>query len=414
MKLAVYLGENLAGHLTSTADKGVVFSYDPIYLKAGHPPISLSLPLSADEFSQKECLPFFEGLLPEGDVKRRISDYLHISETSTLKLLQELGGECAGLVSILPESEENKTKNVYDFSSLNYEPLSEKKLAEYIVNINTRPLLKAKEKLRLSLAGAQEKLPLTYFDGKYYLPKNGAPSTHIVKPTGSGDLSSLAANEYICSKLAEYCGLPTSKTVLKRIGYVEFLLISRYDRVCDGNHFSRIHQEDMCQALGILSDRKYQNDGGPGIADVYKLIKENTTIPLLETRNFLRYVVFNLVIGNCDAHGKNYSLLFHNGAARLTPIYDAVCTIVYPNLTRKFSMKIGKHYEIKKINQDDFGVLAEEIGLKSKTVLDCYSDIAENVAKAFDRLKEDLSLKEHGQTLESIEKSVLKNLKLPI
>ena len=134
MKLAVYLGENLAGHLTSTADKGVVFSYDPIYLKAGHPPISLSLPLSADEFSQKECLPFFEGLLPEGDVKRRISDYLHISETSTLKLLQELGGECAGLVSILPESDENKTKNVYDFSSLNYEPLSEKKLAEYIVN----------------------------------------------------------------------------------------------------------------------------------------------------------------------------------------------------------------------------------------------------------------------------------------
>ena len=414
MKLAVYLGENLAGHLTSTADKGVVFSYDPIYLKAGHPPISLSLPLSADEFSQKECLPFFEGLLPEGDVKRRISDYLHISETSTLKLLQELGGECAGLVSILPEREENKTKNVYDFSSLNYEPLSEKKLAEYIVNTNTRPLLKAKEKLRLSLAGAQEKLPLTYVDGKYYLPKNGAPSTHIVKPTGNGNLSSLAANEYICTKLAEYCGLPTSKTVLKRIGYVEFPLISRYDRICDENRFSRIHQEDMCQALGILSDRKYQNDGGPGIADIYKLIKENTTIPLLETRNFLRYVVFNLVIGNCDAHGKNYSLLFHNGAVRLAPIYDAVCTIVYPNLTRKFSMKIGKHYEIKKINQDDFGELAEEIGLKSKTVLDCYSDIAENVAKAFDRLKEDLSLKEHGQTLESIEKSVLENLKFPI
>lgn len=412
MKLAVYLGENLAGHLTSTADKGVVFSYDPIYLNAGLPPISLSLPLRADEFSQKQCLPFFEGLLPEGDVKRRISDYLHISETSTLKLLQELGGECAGLVSILPEGEENKTKNVYDFSSLNYDSLSEKKLAEYIANINTRPLLKAKEQLRLSLAGAQEKLPLTYVDGKYYLPKNGAPSTHIVKPTGSGELSSLAANEHICTKLAEYCGLPISKTELKRIDDVEFLLINRYDRICDENRFSRIHQEDMCQALGILSDRKYQNDGGPGIADIYKIIKEKTTIPLLETRNFLRYVVFNLVIGNCDAHGKNYSLLFHDGAVRLAPIYDAVCTIVYPNLTRKFSMKVGKHYEIMKINQDDFRLLAEEMGLKSKIVLDCYSDIAEKIVKAFDTLKEDLSLKEHGQTLESIEKSVLKNIKV--
>ena len=412
MKLAVYLGENLVGYLMSTADKGVVFSYDPIYLNAGLPPISLSLPLRADEFSAKQCLPFFEGLLPEGDVKRRISDYLHISETSTLKLLQELGGECAGLVSILPEGEDNKTKNVYDFSSLNYDSLSEKKLAEYIANINTRPLLKAKEQLRLSLAGAQEKLPLTYVDGKYYLPKNGAPSTHIVKPTGSGELSSLAANEYICTKLAEYCGLPISKTELKRIDDVEFLLINRYDRICDENRFLRIHQEDMCQALGILSDRKYQNDGGPGIADIYKIIKEKTTIPLLETRNFLRYVVFNLVIGNCDAHGKNYSLLFHDGAVRLAPIYDAVCTIVYPNLTRKFSMKVGKHYEIMKINQDDFRLLAEEMGLKSKTVLDCYSDIAEKIGKAFDTLKEDLSLKEHGQTLESIEKSVLKNIKV--
>ena len=414
MKLSVYLGENLAGHLISTADKGVVFSYDSTYLKAGRPPISLSLPLRAEEFSQKECLPFFEGLLPEGDVKRRISDYLHISETSTLKLLQELGGECAGVVSILPEDEENKTKNIYEFSSVNYDPLSEKKLAEYIANINTRPLLKAKEKLRLSLAGAQEKLPLTYVNGKYYLPKNGAPSTHIIKPTGSGDLSSLAANEYICTKLAEGCGLPTSKMELKRIDNVEFLLINRYDRICEENLFSRIHQEDMCQALGILSDRKYQNDGGPGIADIYNLIKEKATIPLLETRSFLRYVVFNLIIGNCDAHGKNYSLLFRDETVRLAPIYDVVCTIVYPNLTRKFSMKVGKHYEVKKINQDDLGLLAEEMGLKSKTVLDCYSDVAENVVNAFAKLKEDLSLKGHGQILEAIEKFVLKNLKNPL
>jgi HipA N-terminal domain len=414
MRLAVYLGEKLVGHLISTTDKGVVFSYDPIYLKDEHSPISLSLPLRTAEFSQRECLPFFEGLLPEGDVKRRISDYLHISETSTLKLLQELGGECAGLVSILPEGDENKTKNVYEYSSQNYDSLSEKKLAEYIANINTRPLLKAKEKLRLSLAGAQEKLPLTYVDGKYYLPKNGAPSTHIVKPTGSGDLSSLAANEYICTKLAENCNLPISKTELKRIGGVEFLLINRYDRFCEGNRFSRVHQEDMCQALGILSDKKYQNDGGPSIADIYKLIKEQTTIPLLETRNFLRYVIFNLVIGNCDAHGKNYSLLFCNGSVRLAPIYDAVCTIIYPNLTRKFSMKIGKHYEIKKINEDDLGLLAEELELKPNTILDCYSDIVENVGNAFDKIKDDLSLKGHEQTLEAIKKSVSRNLKFPL
>ena len=103
MRLSVYFGESLAGHLSSTAENGIVFSYEASYLEAGLPPISLSLPLNAGEFSQKQCLPFFEGLLPEGDVKRRISDYLHISETSTLKLLNELGGECAGMISILPE-----------------------------------------------------------------------------------------------------------------------------------------------------------------------------------------------------------------------------------------------------------------------------------------------------------------------
>ena len=408
MKLAVYLGEKLAGYLTSTADKGVVFSYDSIYLNAGHPPISLSLPLGANEFTQRECLPFFEGLLPEGDVKRRISDYLHISETSTLKLLQELGGECAGLISILPEHESNKIKNTYEFSPDNYDLLAEKKLAEYIQNINTRPLLKAKDKLRLSLAGAQEKLPLTYMDGKFYLPKNGAPSTHIVKPTGIGELSNLSANEYICSKLAENCGLPTSKTELKQMYGTEFLLIERYDRVHEKNSISRIHQEDACQALGILSDRKYQNDGGPSLVDVYNLVKNNTTIPITETRKFIQYAIFNLVIGNCDAHGKNYSLVFRDKKIQLAPIYDTVCTIIYPNLTRKVSMKFGKHYEFKKINRDDLELLAGQLALKPKTILSCYDEIIAKLSDAFNMIKEDASLKDHSATIELIEKNILR------
>ena len=406
MKLSVYLGENLAGHLTSTAQNGVVFSYDPAYLEAGLPPLSLSLPLSAKEYSQKKCLPFFEGLLPEGDVKKRISDYLHVSETSTLKLLKELGGECAGMVSILPEGEQNKAKNVYPFSSENYEVLSNKKLADYIRNIDARPLLKAKEKLRLSLAGAQEKLPLVYRGGKFYLPKNGAPSTHIVKPTGQGSLSSLSANEYICMKLAGHVGLPVPNTKLMQIDDVEFLLIERYDRISKGDEISRLHQEDACQALGILSENKYQNDGGPSIADIYTLIKANTSIPLLETRAFLQYVLFNFIIGNCDSHGKNYSLIFQNGSIKLTPIYDTVCTLAYPNLTQKLSMKIGKHYEIRKVNQHDFEILAEQLGLKSKTILDIYQKIIEKIDKAINTIKNDPSLEKHADTIDVIQHKI--------
>lgn len=408
MRLSVYLGDRLAGYLSSTAEKGVVFSYDDAYINAGKIPLSLSLPLGKTEFSQKECLPFFEGLLPEGNVKKRISEYLHISKTSTFKLLKELGGECAGLISILPEHESNKIKNTYEFSPDNYDLLAEKKLAEYIQNISTRPLLKAKDKLRLSLAGAQEKLPLTYMDGKFYLPKNGAPSTHIVKPAGIGELSNLSANEYICSKLAENCGLPTSKTELKQMYGTEFLLIERYDRVHEKNSISRIHQEDACQALGILSDRKYQNDGGPSLVDVYNLVKNNTTIPITETRKFIQYAIFNLVIGNCDAHGKNYSLVFRDKKIQLAPIYDTVCTIIYPNLTRKVSMKFGKHYEFKKINREDLEQLAGQLALKPKTILSCYDEIVAKLSDAFNMIKEDTSLKDHSATIELIEKNILR------
>ena len=408
MILSVYFGEKLAGHLYTTAQNGVVFSYDPAYLEAKHPPLSLSLPLSTNEYPQKKCLPFFEGLLPEGDVKKRISDYLHVSETSTLKLLKELGGECAGIVSILPEGKQSKFQHTYTFSSENYEELPQKKLVEYIQNINTRPLLKAKEKLRLSLAGAQEKMPLTYKDGNFYLPKNGAPSTHIIKPTGQGELSTLSANEYICTKLAKNSDLSVPNTKLMHIDNVEFLLIERYDRIFQNNKISRIHQEDVCQALGILSEYKYQNDGGPSIADIYNLLKERTSIPLLEMQSFLRYVLFNFIIGNCDAHGKNYSIMYKSNSITLTPIYDTVCTLAYPNLTNKLSMKIGKHSEIKKVNKDDLSILAKQLGLKPKTVNNIYFELFDKVCKAFEIIKKDLSLSNQSKIIEILEQNITK------
>ena len=412
MKLSVYFGESLAGHLESTAEKGIIFSYDDSYLNSGLSPISLSLPLSDVEYSQKNCLPFFEGLLPEGDVKRRISDFLHISETSTLKLLQELGGDCAGMISILPEGEINRTKNSYEFSLDNYEPLAKEKLSEYIKNINTRPLLKAKAQLRLSLAGAQEKLPLVYKDGEFYLPKKGAPSTHIIKPTGHGELSNLSANEYICMKLAEHSELRVPRTELMQIEGSEFLLIERYDRICQGNRISRIHQEDICQALGVFSDFKYQNDGGPSIADICHLLKTKTSVPLLELRAFLQYVLFNFIIGNCDAHGKNYSLILQDNFVKLAPIYDTVCTLIYPNLTQKLSMKIGKHVEIKKVNCDDFAILAEQFGLKPKIVVDTYCELVEKVSRGLDYVKADLALSNHGKTIDDIERNLLNKVAL--
>ncbi|MCQ2104487.1 MAG: type II toxin-antitoxin system HipA family toxin [Fibrobacter sp.] len=406
MKLKVYFANKLAGSLFSTPDRGIVFAYDDSYVGQNGNSLSMSLPLRSGEFSQKECLPFFSGVLPEGDVKRRISEYLHVSESSTLKLLQELGGECAGIISVLPEDAEPNQKLTYRLDSDNYEELSEDILLGYIKNAETRPLLKANEELRLSLAGAQEKLPLAFFDGKFHFPKNGAPSTHIIKPTGKGELSSLAVNEYVCVKLAKYSGLSVPEVALKKIQDETFIMVERYDRIKRGDSVVRLHQEDMCQALGILSDRKYQNDGGPGIADIFQLISQRTSVPLLDARAFIQYVLFNLVIGNCDAHGKNYSLLYDDDILKLSPIYDAVCTLLYPTLTRKVSMKIGNHYEIDKIRKADLVLLAEQLKLRQSVILNLYSDLRKKVLLGFSSIREDESLGGCAETIDEIEKIV--------
>jgi serine/threonine-protein kinase HipA len=412
MKLKVFFGKEFAGVLASTADQGVVFSYDDSYrTNKSNSALSISMPLSKKEYSQKECLPFFSGLLPEGDVKRRVSDFLHVSESSTLKLLQELGGECAGMISILPENKNCSVQKSYALNNENYELLDDETLYGFIKNINVRPLLKAKKELRLSLAGAQEKLPLVYFDKKYYLPKSDAPSTHIVKPSGDGELSTLSINEFVCMKLAQSCGLNVPNVELKTINNTTFLLEERYDRIVNKKSIKRLHQEDFCQALGIMSDRKYQNDNGPDIAKIYSLIQKECTIPLLDTKEFLKYVIFNFIIGNCDAHGKNYSLLYEKGSSKLSPIYDAICTLVYPSLTKKMSMKIGKHYEILKVTKQDFVELATSINLKSSIVLKMLDETITNITNGFDKIREEKSLAPYQDFLDKLESHIKRELR---
>lgn len=390
MKLNVFLGNEKAGTLESTENRGVVFVYDKNYLLNKNAlPLSASLPLQSDEFSQKQCIPFFSGLLPEEDSRKKIADYLHISETSTLKLLEALGGECAGLISILPEDETFSLQTSFSLDSENYELLDDNRLSDFIEKMNTRPLIKADDKLRLSLAGAQEKLALAKINEKWYLPLNGAPSTHILKPTRTGLLSSLAQNEYICMKLAKVFGLSVPEVDLLSIAGKDVFVVERYDRIKTADSIKRLHQEDFCQALGIVTSSKYQNDGGPGIADIFNTISKVCTVPAIESQKFLRYVIFNYMIGNCDSHGKNYSLLYKDSRAELSPLYDVVSTIIYPGLTDKLSMKIGNHYEIQKIGKEDFSLLAEKLNIKNSVFFKIFDDFGKKYINAFEELRSD-------------------------
>ena len=393
MKLNVFFGNEKAGYIESTENRGVIFAYEKNYLKNKNAvPLSASLPLQTEEFSQKQCIPFFSGLLPEEDSRKKIADYLHISETSTLKLLEALGGECAGLVSILPEEKTVSQIDSYSLNSDNYELLEEVRLTDFIEKMNTRPLMKADENLRLSLAGAQEKLALANINGKWYLPLNGAPSTHILKPTRTGSLSSLAQNEYICMKLAKCFDLPVPDVDILNIAGKDVFVVERYDRIKKDDFIQRLHQEDLCQALGIMNTSKYQNDGDPGIADIFNTIKKNCTVPALETQKFLSYVIFNYLIGNCDSHGKNYSLLYKNKCVELAPLYDVVSTVIYPGLTEKLSMKIGNHYDIKKVSKEDFSLLAENLNIKGSVLSKIFNNFESKYSKAFETLKSETKI----------------------
>ena len=390
MKLNVFFGNDKAGVLESTENRGVIFVYDENYLmNKNSVPLSVSLPLQSDEFSQSQCLPFFSGLLPEEDFLRKIAGFLHIAENSTLKLLEALGGECAGLISILSEDDSHFAETSYDLDSTNYELLSADKLSYFIEKMDTRPLIKADNNVRLSLAGSQEKIALAKINGEWYLPLKGAPSTHILKPTRTGNLSSLAQNEYICMKLAKSFALPVPDVDLLNIAGKDVFVAERYDRIKETSTIQRLHQEDFCQALGIMNTSKYQNDGGPGITDIFNTILKVCTVPALESYKFLRYVIFNYLIGNCDSHGKNYSLLYDKNHIGLSPLYDVVSTTVYSGLTEKLSMKIGRHYDIQNVTREDFSLLAESLNIKISVLHKIFDDFGKNYLKAFDELRED-------------------------
>ncbi|MCF0238414.1 MAG: type II toxin-antitoxin system HipA family toxin [Sphaerochaetaceae bacterium] len=393
MKLDVYLTNRKCGELYSTPNKGIVFEYNKEYVQdVNSIPLSQSLPLWKTCYSEKECIPYFIGLLPEGSIKTRISKDLHLRESNTIGLLEVLGGECAGTVSLYkPDEEHCLPKSEYVFSKENYEAIDDLTIAEKIKSMSISPLLRLDKSYRLSLAGAQEKLSLANFDSKWYIPKNGAPSTHIIKPSRT-DYSSICVNEYLVMKIAKLLFKDTPEVELLTFCTDDFVCdvycVKRFDRTIEkrqeGLVIKRVHQEDMCQALGIMSDRKYQNDGGPSMKNIIGLLREKSFKPIEDIESISKMFIFQYLIGNCDAHGKNYSLL-NNGSLSLAPLYDAVSTVVYPDLTRKMAMKVGNHYEIDRITRNHFIDALSSCSINKKATINMF-DFFESKIKEIELL----------------------------
>lgn len=385
MALSVYLNNNYVGQLWLDERRRFLFQYEQQWLQSPHAiPISLSLALREEIYDNDLARPFFTNLLPEARLKEGIARKLGISEQNDYALLQAVGGECAGAVSLSPQGSQPNTQG-------HYQPLTEDELHTLIQQLPQRPMLAGEGPLRLSLAGVQNKLPV-YFDGhRISLPNGALASSHILKPVIS-EYQSSVMNEAYCMHLAQAIGLPVPKVTLLNNQGQWLYLVSRYDRERDQNGtIIRQHQEDFCQALGILPEIKYEKEGGPSLADCFRLTREQSIQPLIDLRQLLNWVVFNYLIGNADAHGKNVSLLLTQQGPRLAPFYDLMSTAIYPGLTDKPAMKIGGEDRPKWIIASSWQKFAEESEIGFKLVKQTLEKMSANLAQQALQLAEHFS-----------------------
>jgi serine/threonine-protein kinase HipA len=340
--LLVQWDKELVGAIEPRRNGRIVFSYAQEWLDTRRRPISLSLPCSQKSFDAQKSTAFFDNLLPEEHMLKELCRANRIAEDDTYAILRLFGQDCAGALVVAPEGEAEETP------APAYQDITGE--LEDILSRNSggpQGSLIVETSARLSIAGAQNKLPVYYDQGRFSVPEphSHAPTNAILKPI-SPRFPDLHRNELFCMELARATGLPTPEAIILQIGASPAYVVMRYDRkVVDGN-LVRIHQEDFCQVLGVSRLFKYQEHGGPGFASSSRLLL-NPLLTKDETarERFIQCAVFNYVIGNCDAHGKNFSLLYEqDGQAALAPFYDLASTMAYPELDQKFAMAIGKTY----------------------------------------------------------------------
>jgi serine/threonine-protein kinase HipA len=266
-----------------------------------------------------------------------------------------------------------------------YRKLSANELAAILKELPKRPLLAGEAGVRLSLAGAQDKLAVRLEDGEICLPLGGAPSTHILKPAVDR-FDSVIFNEAFCMRLAAATGQSTAPVETRNAAGIDYLLVERYDRIHREGTVERLHQEDFCQAMGIAPEHKYQKEGGPSLKQCFALVRAVTSAPAIDLARLLDAVIFNYLAGNNDAHGKNFSLLYGR-EIRLAPLYDILCTLYYPELAAEMAMKIGGEYSSQKLTAKNFEQLAEEAGLGKALVRARVPEVAERVIAALSKVK---------------------------
>jgi serine/threonine-protein kinase HipA len=392
-ELDLWLGTDVVAHTVSQRDGKVRIVYtDEVAEKyeGGTPLLSCSLPTPGRSEAAK-AFAFLEGLLPEGralqaaaatvrGVQLRQATMALESPADALLLLGAYGRECAGAVIAQPAGAGTP-------ASGRYQPVDSTRMGEIIADLPRHPLGTDLDRgIRLSLAGAQPKFLLARLDGAWFEPLDGAPSTHILKP--SIDWESSAENEALVLALARAAGLTECEVMVERIGERSVLATSRYDRIVEGRSVRRLHQEDMCQALGMRTNDKYAIGRPSG--RMARTLRDWSDDPAADVCELFRQVAFRCLVGDEDGHGKNYSLLLDGGRVRLAPLYDSLCTLVYPELSRTMAARIGDQMKLDKVDRASLVAEAKAMGIPSGQAEAMLSELSAQVRAALDEVEESL------------------------
>jgi serine/threonine-protein kinase HipA len=396
--LYVYLNGRLVGLLRKASSGAVSFTYDASWLTWENTfPISFSLPLQEQAFVGGVVAAVFDNLLPDNTgVRQQIAARVGASSAGVFDLLANIGRDCVGALQFLREGE-----SPADVGHVKGRPLTEAEIARKIRQLATTPLGMSEDdqEFRISLAGAQEKTALLYYEGKWMEPHGSTPTTHILKPQigrkGDYDLNQSVENEHFCMTFCRELGLPVPQTAIVDFEGTRVISVERFDRIWthDGRLLRR-PQEDFCQALGVPSSQKYENAGGPGIKECMNFLKGSDS-PEQDRRTFMKAQIVYWLLGATDGHAKNFSVFITSGGRfYMTPLYDIMS--VQPLRDRgeiqKNKMKMAmavlgrtKHYQIDTIQKRHFEMTADACGFSPSELESIFEELRQSTPLALEK-----------------------------
>jgi serine/threonine-protein kinase HipA len=411
--LVVLLGGARAGTLTQDGHGRIRFSYEGAYREqANATPLSSALPLSAATHAGRPVLAYLAGLLPDNrDVLERWGAAFKVSANNPFGLLEHVGEDCAGAAQFVRPDRLDQLEP----GSVAWVGVDE--LSERIRQLRADPTswLGPDDRAgHFSLAGAQAKFAILREADRWGDPSGAMATTHIVKPT-TGPFVDQHLDEHLCLAAALRAGLLAVRSEIVDLAGESAVVLTRYDRFRPpgAERAIRVHQEDLCQAMSIMPERKYQSDGGPGPSDLFRLLR--TLMPGVAGDDACEQLVdalaFNWLIGGSDAHAKNFSLLMSGSEVRMAPLYDLTSILPYRLQPRErlvpgrvqrnpsMAMRIGDHYEIGMVRRDDWIAVAGWAGLDSASVVARIETLADAVVPALEDAAADPAVASTGSAL---------------